>query len=320
VSVPPITALGRRSPPGQRWTFSAFAWDLGPLSEVRGDADRLPSVGFLRRSRDLGVTTFDLGRSRTPALAETRLGEAFPEPDPELVTILPFPQAPPGPWITGAATPVRADELQPALLAARRRLRGAGRIVLEWRAPPATVAPGTLPAIDFLALQKEGLLLEVAEATDRPPGEGNDRLRTGVISLLDTRLPRAIGASAPEGAAWIARDPFAGGRLDGSAFGRLMTGPPRQGPPRPVRTLEAEFATVRPLGFLTAGTGRTLAQAALRFALAWPWVVSVSVPVPPPERLAEIAGTAEAPPLTETELARVLALEGANVGARREPS
>ncbi len=304
----PFAALGRRSPPGAAWSFSAIGWDLGSGAAGRGATDRLPSVALLRRARGQGVTTFDLGRSRPSEMVETLLGEAFPDPDDELVTILPHRAPPSAPGESARSRDRSLTELRADLGAARHRLRGAGQLVIDWqKGDPAVPTPG--PSSEEAAvLRNELAVLGWTVPGNVPGGVQPPALGCGPISLLESSVPRALGFGAPTGTAWIARDPLAGGRLDGTAFARPVLGPRSPGPPTSLRALEAEFAAVRPFGFLTAGTGRTLAQAALRFALAWPWVVTVSVPFPSPDRLAEIAGTVNAPPLSATELDRVLSL------------
>jgi aryl-alcohol dehydrogenase-like predicted oxidoreductase len=75
--------------------------------------------------------------------------------------------------------------------------------------------------------------------------------------------------------------------------------------PADMRRLRREFEPVLRLGFLTEGGRRTLAQAALRFVLRWPWVVTCVIPLPPPERFEEILGFGSAPEISDEELARL---------------
>ena len=59
------------------------------------------------------------------------------------------------------------------------------------------------------------------------------------------------------------------------------------------------------LEFLTSGTGRTLAQAALKFILAEPLITSVFPNIYNEEQLAEFSRTSAVPDLTEEEIERV---------------
>jgi len=124
-------------------------------------------------------------------------------------------------------------------------------------------------------------------------------------SLLPTL--RTLAERATLG--FFARDPLAGGRLDGTRFERTVADRGPAARPPSLRELEREFAPVLSLGFLSEGRGRTLAQAALAFVLYWPWVCSAVVPLPRVERLRELADAMSRPPLAEVEIARLLSAE-----------
>ena len=126
------------------------------------------------------------------------------------------------------------------------------------------------------------------------------------LSLLDAPLPTPLATSAnPRPPGVIVRDPFAGGRLDGTLLRDTM-GERRPGrPPRDVRELREEFAPVLLLGFLTRARTRTLAQAAVRYLLQCPGPLSVLLPPPAPDRWEEVMGVLGTPPLDKEELARL---------------
>ncbi len=313
---PGFVSLGRRSPVGLTRSLSAVAWSLDPGPDAR-DGPTAATIGELRRARALGITTFDLGTARVPGIAEIALGRAFPERDPEIVTILPLSTRRLAPSVAARDGASLDETVRAALSASAERLAGAGQIVVEWQADSPDPARPDRAFEALESLRREGHLVGVAterlprpaqerEGPSRPPG-----LRAGSFSLLQPGL-----ATAPDGPAgtttpsWIARDVLAGGRLDGTAFS--LPSPRLRGgtPPSSIRALESEFEPVRRLAFLTSGGRRTLAQAALRFVLAWPWVATASIPVPAPERLDEIARAGESPPLSPEEVARVLAATG----------
>ncbi|MDQ3303440.1 MAG: aldo/keto reductase, partial [Actinomycetota bacterium] len=68
------------------------------------------------------------------------------------------------------------------------------------------------------------------------------------------------------------------------------------------------------LAFLTESGERTLGQAALKFVLASPEVVSTLPNIYGEEQIEEFAATSEAPDLTEEELRRVAELYENNFG------
>jgi aryl-alcohol dehydrogenase-like predicted oxidoreductase len=307
-----LASLGRRAPEGLRGSFSAVAWSLDP-GPGAGDGRTAATIGALRRARTLGVTTFDVGSARVPGLAETALGRAFPDPDADVVTILPMAEDRLTSTAVARDRATLAETIRATLEASRERLAGAGRIVVEWKASLQRPIGGASGLEILETLRDDGLLAGVAveavpPALRRPPTDSRPPLlRTGPFSLLNPRL--ATEPAGPAGTttpAWIVRDVLAGGRLDGTAFS--LPSPPLRGgkPPRSIRALEAEFEPVRRLEFLTSGGRRTLAQAALRFVLAWPWVATASIPVPAAERLDEFARAAESPPLSPDEIERVV--------------
>lgn len=103
----------------------------------------------------------------------------------------------------------------------------------------------------------------------------------------------------------IVADPLASGRLGGAFLAedrRILAGP---SPPTPIRELERSLAPVLQLGFLTEGRHRTLAQAALQFALHDPRVSVAVVPALPLERWPDYLGAFDAPGLTQDEIARI---------------
>jgi hypothetical protein len=155
----------------------------------------------------------------------------------------------------------------------------------------------------------EGVVRAV-RLTSEPVGfPGSDTapaLFSGVLSLLEPGLVTAFEAGgSPPPARLIARDPFAAGRLDGSRFAATgsLSGP--EAGPIDVRSLHDEFDPVVRLAFLTEGRRRTLAQTAVQFVLHWPWVASVVVPLPTPERFDDVLGFAARPPISREELARL---------------
>ena len=313
---PPVP---RRALPGRPLTVSAIGFAVDPEPVASPHSDRA-TISLLRLARQRGVTTFDAAGARSPPRAERLIAAAFPQPDPEITVIAPPALASPAHRSSDgrAGPPAPApgvDELRRAVEETRRILAPLPISVLELAG--STDDPGgNFPAVEALdALSADGTIgawaVRVAGKTRPLPTEGNNRGAGGPLysvaaSLLD-RAPLVWAAELanhqPVGV--FVRDPFADGRLDGRRYSALLADRTPTGPPVGVRSLVAEFEPVRRLGFLSLRGRRTLAQAAVRFLLDVPGVVSVLVPVPPPERLGEFLGSGGAPPLTGEELARL---------------
>jgi aryl-alcohol dehydrogenase-like predicted oxidoreductase len=71
------------------------------------------------------------------------------------------------------------------------------------------------------------------------------------------------------------------------------------------------------VAFLTEGTGRTIAQAAIQYCLESPNVVSVLPNVYNEEQLVEFAAGADVAPLSDEEFARVAEMYPDNFGVER---
>ena len=89
---------------------------------------------------------------------------------------------------------------------------------------------------------------------------------------------------------------------------------------RPKEWLTTGLKKVEQLNFLTESGERTLGQAALKFALASPEVVSTLPNIYGEEQIEEFAVTSEVPDLTEVELARVADLYKTGFGLVEEPA
>ncbi len=89
---------------------------------------------------------------------------------------------------------------------------------------------------------------------------------------------------------------------------------------RPKEWLTTGLKKVEQLNFLTESGERTLGQAALKFVLASPEVVSTLPNIYGEEQIEEFAVTSEVPDLTEVELARVADLYETGFGLVEEPA
>ncbi len=303
MSDPARAPVDRAAPyPGAPFQLSRLAFSV-PTSARSGLGG--PLVGLLRQAHRAGVTTFDLTAAEDPLAAETLLAAALPGTGASVVVIVPAPgdrtaRGLPGrgPW---PAHPPAATATAPSRVPGFQRLT---ELSSPEGSSPTTERAATV-AVTSRATAPFAVRCASREDVRRAVARHGPCLISGVFSLLErSLLTGAVDAHAGEILGWIARDPFAGGRLDGSRFAGAG-GVARPGPPSSLRELDAEFAPVAPLRFLARRGERTLAQAALRFASAGPRVVSVVAPLPVPERWREIAEFDRSPPLTGEELARI---------------
>ena len=88
---------------------------------------------------------------------------------------------------------------------------------------------------------------------------------------------------------------------------------------RPRHWLINGLKKVEQLGFLTAATGRTIGQAALKWLLAEPKVASTLPNIYDEEQLKEFAAAPDTPDLTRAELDRVAELYARNFGIEEPP-
>ena len=307
-----------RSLPPELSRFSALTILVDPPTVASPAADAR-TLALLRRARDLGVTSFDVAGASNPERAERILARAFPEPDPRIGAVI-------GRSVDSLSHAMNSDDAPPtpkdlpgalamSIGQSRRRLAPVAVGAVEWTPGAGGDAP-TLPTLGNDTATGSGpseplWILRLLPASQSLPDLGRKvNLFSGAFSILDGNLGSWFEAAAPpSGAFLVARDPFSEGRLDGSRFA-VRTGPGGPAsPPVDVRRLHQEFDPVLRLGFLTAGRRRTLAQAALQFALHWSWVATVVVPLPEPERFDEIFGFGSTPALSPDELEQIRRLK-----------
>ncbi|MGA8276412.1 MAG: hypothetical protein WB789_03760 [Thermoplasmata archaeon] len=294
---------------------------------VPGAGDR-SAVDRLRRVRSAGVSTFDVAGSPEPRQSERLLRAAFPDPDPDLVVIVgrrleDLVRQEEGPAPPPDSSRGVTERLRHSLEDSNRRLAPNHVGIVEW------VDPELPPTLDWgrvthgLGDGSPPWLGRRWTGGDAPiPVERGDRstplLLSGALSLLDFQLVPSLESRVREGPlTFLARDPFAGGRLDGTrAAGSAVERGPWAGPIR-LRDLEVEFGPVLRLAHLTEHRRRTMAQAAILYVAHWPWVGSVLAPLPTSDRLEEVVGAFRTPPLSEEDLRRVNRTNGTHRSSDR---
>jgi aryl-alcohol dehydrogenase-like predicted oxidoreductase len=141
-----------------------------------------------------------------------------------------------------------------------------------------------------------------------------------VYNLLEQEPGHELmAAAADHGVGVIARVPTSSGLLDDNLTLDTTFGPGDHRRHRPREWLVEGLEKIERIRFLCGPeTGRTMAQAALRFILAQPQMAVVIPTITNQAELREYAGAADAPDLTEDELARIAELYDRNfeAGAR----
>jgi aryl-alcohol dehydrogenase-like predicted oxidoreductase len=123
-----------------------------------------------------------------------------------------------------------------------------------------------------------------------------------------------IDAARDTGTSLVVRVPHSSGMLEGKYDENTTFGPNDHRRHRPKEWLTTGLKKVESLSFLTESGERTLGQAALKFVLASPEVVSTLPNIYDEEQIEEFAATSETPNLTEEELRRVAELYENNFG------
>lgn len=306
--------IGRRPIPGSRYSTSAIVVTVDPPL-VAPPASDARTIALLQRARERGVTTFDVAGARHPERAERLIARAFSSTESDVGVIVRR-------SVESLAREAAQLESEFAVgdlpAASRRSLEESAKrlapvpiVLVEWETDNDALGEGASrpdqspPRGQTSDGPAWATRIDPSTVT-LPSVPGRSTLFTGDFSLLEDRLVHVFeDPSRTPQARLLARDPFAGGRLDGTRFAATTAlGGPSAGPVD-VRRLHAEFDPVVRLGFLTEHRRRTLAQAALQFVLGRPWVVATCIPLPEPERFEEILGWDTAPPLDSEDRRRL---------------
>ncbi len=136
-----------------------------------------------------------------------------------------------------------------------------------------------------------------------------------IYNLLEQDPGRGLIRTAGEtGTSLVVRVPHSSGMLEGKYDENTTFAQNDHRRHRPKEWLTSGLKKVEQLGFLTESGERTLGQAALKFVLASPEVVSTLPNIYGEEQIEEFAATSETPDLTPQELSRVAELYEDNFG------
>jgi aryl-alcohol dehydrogenase-like predicted oxidoreductase len=126
-----------------------------------------------------------------------------------------------------------------------------------------------------------------------------------------------IEAAEAAGVGVIVRVPHSSGLLEGKYTLETKFAPGDHRSHRPREWLVEGLQKLERVEFLSEGTGRTIAQAAIQYCLESPNVVSVLPNIYDEEQLEEFAAGADVAPLTSDEFARVAEMYPDNFGVER---
>ena len=297
------------------WALGSTWW--GDVSESEGER-------LLELALELGVTFFETGDAYGQGRNEELVGRVL-APHRDRVTI-----STKFGYVLDSEREVHSEGERPqrwdgrfvraALEASLRRL-GTDRVDLYQLHNPRSEAIDSDECFATLEeLKAEGLIRHYGVALGPAIGwreEGLEAIeRRGiaavqtVYNLLEQDPGRELMAAAAErGVAVMARVPTSSGLLDDSLTLDTAFGPGDHRRHRPREWLVEGLAKVERIRFLCEpGSGRTMAQAALRFILAQPQMAVVIPTITTEAELREYAGASEVPELSDDELERLAAL------------
>ncbi|MFN8557444.1 MAG: aldo/keto reductase [Dehalococcoidia bacterium] len=302
------------------WTVSAGWW---------GDYTDEQSIALLRRAFDLGITYFDTADSYGNGRGETLLARAFPGRRHAIVIGTKFgydasrQQGPrgqvelPQDWSSAF---VRA-----ACEASLRRLETDHIDSWQLHNPKMDALDRDDVWQTLEDLQREGKIRSYGVALGPRIGWREEGLR----ALRERRVPQLqiihnlleqepgadlLAAARETGASVMVRVPHSSGLLEGHFTADTTFPKTDHRSHRPKEWLIDGLQKVKQVRFLEAGGRRTLGQAALRWLLAEPLVCTTLPNIYDADQLAEFAGAADVPDLTDDELRRCAELYAANFG------
>ncbi|MEI8257862.1 MAG: aldo/keto reductase [Deltaproteobacteria bacterium] len=309
------------------WTMATGWW--GQYTDEQ-------STTLLRQSFDRGITFFDTADTYGNGRGETALALAFPGADRQKIVIgtkfgydwkaamgerreghreaphrldIPFLEQALDDSLERLGTDyidvwqlhnVRGDHLrEDALWTFLDKVRASGKV--------RSIGVALGPAIGWL---DEGLY----SMRDRPV----DTVQMIYNALELTPGRELIAAARETGRSLLVRVPHSSGMLEGKYDANTTFDANDHRNHRPKAWLTNGLQKIQQLDFLTNGTGRTLGQAALRYVLHDPTVVSALPNIYNLEQVDEFCGASDVADLTADETARIQALFETNYGLPRE--
>ena len=302
------------------WTISTGWW---------GEVDESNSVSLLRQAHEKGINYFDTADTYGSGLGETLLADAFGHMRDEVVISTKIG------YDFYNHTARRGQQERPQdwsekfiRFALEQSLKRLGTDYVDFlqlhNTKMAAVEDDTLFALmdEFRA---EGKVRAYGVALGPKIGwldEGVRAMRERNIAgaqMIHNLLEQDPGRSLIEAArktdtSLIVRVPHSSGMLEGKYDENTTFGENDHRRHRPKEWLTGGLKKVEQLGFLTESGERTLGQAALKFCLASPEIVSTLPNIYGEEQIEEFAAAPDTPDLTDEELSRVAKLYESNFG------
>ena len=310
------------------WTVSTAWW---------GITDEAVGLRLLRQAFELGITFFDTADTYGNGLGETMLAKALGDKRSQITIGTKFGydfyhhtsrrghEELPHDW--------RPSYVRFALEESLKRLQTDHVDIYQLHNPRLEAMQRDDLFAELEALKQQGKIRAYGPAlgpaiAERQIEEGVvaiERRGVDIVYIIYNLLEQMLGQGLFEkgrraGTGFLVRVPHASGLLDGSVTESTVFGENDHRSHR-VSTDEKKklwqvdgLKKVRQLSFLTDGTGRTLAQAALKFILAEPAVTSVLPNIYNEQALREFASVSECPDLTAEECERVGQLYADNFG------
>ena len=301
-------------------------WALG--STWWGDVSESSGKSLIELALDLGITFFETGDAYGQGANEELVGRVLaPHRDEiQLSTKFGYVLDSDRQQHSEGERPQRWDGafVREALEGSLRRL-GTDRVELYQLHNPRMDAIDTDECFATLEdLRSEGKIRQYGVALGPAIGWRDEGLRAvaardiasvqTVYNLLEQDPGRDfMAAAAEQGVGVMARVPTSSGLLDDNLTLETTFGPGDHRRHRPREWLVDGLQKIDRIRFLCGPqTGRTMAQAALRFILAQPQMTVAIPTITNQAELREYAGAADAPDLTQDELARVAELYRGN--------
>ncbi|GMU40701.1 MAG: oxidoreductase [Chloroflexota bacterium] len=308
------------------WTVTAGWW--GHYSDEE-------AVTLLRQAYDRGITFFDTADTYGNGRGETIMALAFPGRDRDEITIgakFGYDWQTRDPRDAGhREAPHRFDLafLERSLDASLRRM-GTDRIdfyqvhnprmahLLQddvWTFVERAKAAGKVRSVGVALGPAIGWLEEGLYALEHLPVEGVQM----IYNALELDPGRELIAAAEQyGKSLVVRVPHSSGMLEGRYTADTVFPPNDHRRHRPKSWLTEGLHKVEQLRFIEQENGCTLGQAALRFVLHSPAVVSALPNIYDRAQLAEFAAASEVAPITDAQAATIERLYEGNYGLPRE--
>lgn len=306
------------------WTVTTTWW---------GVTDETLRHRLIERAFDLGINHFNTGPTYGDGLGETMLADVLGDKRDQIAIVTKY-----GYDLTDTAGRPghreRKQDYSPAGLRAQceaslRRLNTDRIDLYEAHNPRLHQIDddGIIETLEDLKAEGKircyGVSLGPKIDPDRQCDEGQAACRRGyhsvqmIYNLLEQQCFEGIAPAAREyNVGMMCRVPHSSGLLEGNLTPETTFPKWDHRSHRPPEWLGEGLAKVDQLEFLTAGGKRTIAQAALKFVLAEPLMISALPNVYDEDFLNEFAATSDVPDLTENEIAKVQELYESNFGLK----